>query len=220
MITGAIMKELMLQELQILSSLTHPNIMRIYELLEDEVCYYVVSELIFGGDLAHAFTKKGKNFGQEYLSGIMKQVILALCHMHAQGMAHRDLKPENILMIDEDNIKLADFGFAVNLSGRKENKKLGSPLFMAPEVLRGDNYTTKVDIWSIGVIVHLLLTGRPTATGTSKEEFMDNIRDKEPKILGFIEEPALSFITQCLTRDVSKRPTAQQLLDTPFLQQW
>lgn len=92
--------------------------MRIYELLEDEVHYYVVSELLTGGELFQHILNNGK-FDYQYTAKIIRQVLLALSHMHEQNMAHRDLKPENILMENEDSVKLADFGFAVYLKGQK-----------------------------------------------------------------------------------------------------
>ena len=120
----------------VLSQVTHPNIIRIYELLEDNINYYIVSELMPGGDLHSHLRKINFRDSYKYTANIMKQLLFALNHIHERGIAHRDLKPENILMMDENTIKLADFGFAQYLNGKKETQVqvLGSPLYMAPEI--------------------------------------------------------------------------------------
>lgn len=90
-----------------------------------------------GGDLHKHLRKINFRDSYKYTANIMKQLLFALNHIHERGIAHRDLKPENILMMDENTIKLSDFGFAQYLNGRKETQFLGSPLYMAPEILKG-----------------------------------------------------------------------------------
>ena len=90
--------------------------------------------------------------------------------MHKQNIIHRDLKPENILIESDKIVKLADFGFAVLNKGGEggQTRVLGSPLYMAPEIIRGESYGSAVDIWAVGVITCILLTGRPPFYGKSK----------------------------------------------------
>lgn len=89
--------------------------------------------------------------------------------MHKQNIIHRDLKPENVLLQDENVVKLADFGFSVlNNGNHGQSRVLGSPLYMAPEIIRGETYGSEVDIWAVGVIACILLTGRPPFYGKSK----------------------------------------------------
>jgi serine/threonine protein kinase len=88
--------------------------------------------------------------------------------MHKQNIIHRDLKPENVLIQNENVVKLADFGFAVINKSEGQNRVLGSPLYMAPEIIRGEPYGSAVDIWAVGVITCILLTGRPPFFGKSK----------------------------------------------------
>lgn len=90
-----------------------------------------------GGELFLHFKSHNFHYSYEFVANVMKQLLLALNHLHERGIAHRDLKPENILMADEKTIKLADFGFATYLNGKKESQVLGSPLYMAPEILNG-----------------------------------------------------------------------------------
>jgi serine/threonine protein kinase len=158
----------------VLTSVNHPHILRIYELLEDNVCFYIVSEVLSKGELFDHIVKSGR-LEENYVISILKQILLALSHMHGQGIIHRDLKPENILMQDDLNIKLADFGFAVALKGKPQQLILGSPLYMAPEVIMGKDYGAAVDIWAVGVIACIMLTGAPPFFGKTKPEVQSAI---------------------------------------------
>mmetsp|Transcript_28306 Transcript_28306/g.27236 ORF Transcript_28306/g.27236 Transcript_28306/m.27236 type:complete len:107 (-) Transcript_28306:540-860(-) len=103
-------------------------------------------------------------------------MLLGLNYMHKKNIAHRDIKPENILLCSKDennlDIKITDFGFAKFYDPLKESLKegLGSPLYMAPEIIKNIPYDSKVDIWSLGVVSYILLSGRPPVYGKTKEE--------------------------------------------------
>lgn len=128
--------------------------------------------------------------------------------MHGQGIIHRDLKPENILMQDDHNIKLADFGFAVALKGKPQQLILGSPLYMAPEVIMGKDYGAAVDIWAVGVIACIMFTGAPPFFGRTKPEVQSAICYHKPAIKEPISPAASLLITKCLEKDPLLRPTA------------
>ena len=105
--------------------------------------------------------------------------------MHQKEITHRDLKPENLLCEktddDEISIKLTDFGFATNFkSGEKLTLSLGSPLYMAPELCAETEYDEKVDVWSSGVILYILITGLPPFIGKSKDQIYENIQTQQP----------------------------------------
>ena len=110
-------QELNKNELQILEETHHPHITRVFELLEDKRCYYIVMELITGGNLFDMI-KKERSFTESRAANIIKQLVLALCYMHGLNIMHRDLKPENLLTEKEEDgnivIKLTDFGFATH----------------------------------------------------------------------------------------------------------
>jgi len=96
--------------------------------------------------------------------------------MHKRNYAHRDIKPENILMQDSESLdlKIADFGFATAFNQTdKLKQKLGSPLYMAPEIVRGDQYTSAVDIWALGVIGFIMLSGRPPFKARTQQQIYD-----------------------------------------------
>jgi calcium-dependent protein kinase len=149
--------------------------MRIFELLEDEQRYYIASELVIGGELYDRILKM-KYFTEAHASQIIKQILLALNYMHSLNIIHRDIKAENILMVgvkeDDLRIKMTDFGFACFFKpGEGKTEILGSPLYMAPEIIANEKpYNEKVDIWSVGVITFILLSGRPPFKGRARDE--------------------------------------------------
>jgi calcium-dependent protein kinase len=148
--------------------------MRIFELLEDDIHYYIISELIEGGELYDRICKM-KIFTEKSAATILEQILLAINYMHQRNITHRDIKPENILMQAADSesllLKMTDFGFASFYNPKKGlDEVLGSPLYMAPEIVNRQKYDSKVDIWSVGVIAYILLSGRPPFMAKSKEE--------------------------------------------------
>ena len=130
-------------ELEILEAIQHPNVTRVFELMEDTKNYYIVMELITGGNLLEKIGRMEK-FTESQAAHVIKQLLLALNFMHKKNIMHRDLKPENLLCEenadDVDNneiyIKLTDFGFATKYdANNKETLALGSPIYMAPELV-------------------------------------------------------------------------------------
>ena len=131
------------QELEVLQSTDHPHIVRVFELLQDDVNFYIISELVSGGELYEHIIKV-KRLTERQTAHVLKQILLAINYMHQQNITHRDIKPENILLSPEEqtgdssiNLKLTDFGFACFYDPDKGLKQvLGSPLYMAPEIVQ------------------------------------------------------------------------------------
>lgn len=139
--------------------------------------------------------------------------------MHKRKIAHRDIKPENILLEDPMSlrIKLTDFGFATFYNqDNKMNDFLGSPNYLAPEIIEGRKYDEKVDIWAAGCIVYTLLIGKPPFQGASQPEVFSAIRhnqvDYNHETWGNISNEAQNFCHLALNKDPNKRATAQVLL--------
>ena len=155
-------REKFIAEVSILAKLDHPNIMKIFELYEDAQKFYVVSELIRGGELFDFITKR-ESLSEVFAANTMKQVLSAVNYLHKQGIVHRDLKPENVMLeqepnsVEELNLKLIDFGTSVSVpeSGRLR-EAIGTMYYMAPEVL-DRRYDSKCDVWSLGVILFVLI---------------------------------------------------------------
>ena len=169
------------QELEALEQLDHPHIVRSFDLLEDEENVYIVSELMEHGnlkELTDIMQDKNHKFTEANIANIVFQLTLALNYIHASNTIHRDLKPENILVQieedEEDNLhrivcKITDFGLATVIKESKKNLSVGTPEFMAPEVLNMD-YDSKADVWSLGVIAYMLLTGKKPFESETKDE--------------------------------------------------
>lgn len=160
---------LLQNELSILGEKSHPNIIRIIDLLEDEENYYVVSELVKGGELFRRLSKI-KSFTESQGAGIVLQIMRGLNYMHLQSITHRDIKPENILLASDDvnnfDIKIADLGFAQQFDKERGlDLVLGTPLYMAPELIKHEKYSEKVDVWSLGIITYQLLSGKTPFDG-------------------------------------------------------
>ena len=220
--------ELMHNELKVLEQTVHPNIVRVFELMEDADNYYIVSELVKGGELYERIIQM-KHFSEQNAAYVIYQLLLALAYMHSENIIHRDIKPENILLEHECdhphnlNIKVTDFGFACFYKPGETNEVLGSPLYMAPEIVAEQAYNQKVDIWSTGVIAYILLSGRPPFPGKSKKEIFHATQFSK---LSFDHPPfthvspsAKDFISRALCKDQEKRPDARQLLEHEWIKE-
>ena len=152
----------MIKELTILKNVRHFAIMEVKEILCDEVKFYVVTEVCEGGELYKWLLKNGK-LTENDACYVIKQILQAINYMHQQGITHRDLKLQNILLVHKGHfdVKVTDFGFSSFFDPKKGLKDLvGTPLYMAPELLKEQKYNEKVDIWSIGIMAYNLLSGR------------------------------------------------------------
>jgi calcium-dependent protein kinase len=218
-------KRMFFNEINILKDLDHPNILKMYEFFEDEKRYYIVTDICKGGELFDEIVARGK-FSERDASLLMKQVLSCINYCHQNKIVHRDLKPENILLEQNkefDQIKIIDFGTSLIVDeGKKLDEKLGTPYYIAPEVL-AKNYGQKCDIWSCGVITYIVLSGIPPFNGASDQEIMKKVKigkfTFQDQIWNNISDHAKDFITQLLTKDQNKRPTAEQALKHPWIEQ-
>ena len=212
-------EEKLFLEVNILSKLTHPNIMHIYEFYEDSANFYIVSELCKGGELFDMITEKGC-FSEAEACPIMQQLMSAICYCHKNHVVHRDLKPENILLENKKDsnpvIKLIDWGGARYFSRHKKMTKVnGTPYYIAPEVLN-EVYDEKCDIWSAGVILYILLCGYPPFNGESDKEIMLAVKKGEfdfpDEEWSVITDTAKDLVKKMLTYDPKKRISALEVL--------
>ena len=218
-----------LKEIQVLKELDHPNIIKIFEYYVDNKNHYIITELITGGELYETIAKSHK-FNEKKAAFIMKQILSALNYLHSKGIVHRDIKPENILVqnidkkknkMEEIHIKLIDFG-ASNFF--KENEilklKVGSPYYIAPEVLN-KNYNEKCDIWSAGVVLYVMLTGKFPFVGQTSQKLFESIKTgkyaTEGKEWEAISIEAKELIGKMLELDKDKRLSASECLKSEFL---
>ena len=149
-----------MEEVAILHSLDHPNIVKYYETYNDQKYIYLVMEYITGMPLFEKITKQeNQTFGEHQAARYMRGLFQAINHCHAQNIVHRDIKPDNIMITADNTVRLIDFGLS---KATKNNKNMttvaGTPFYMAPEVLEG-SYSAKADIWSLGVLLYTLVCG-------------------------------------------------------------
>lgn len=161
---------------------------------------------------------------EEQIATVCEAVLQALAYLHAQGVIHRDIKSDSILLTLDGRVKLSDFGFCAQISKDVPKRKslVGTPYWMAPEVISRSLYATEVDIWSLGIMVIEMVDGEPPYFSDSPVQAMKRLRDSPPPKLknSYKVSPVLrDFLDRMLVRDPQERATAQELLDHPFLLQ-
>lgn len=201
----------MMKEVELLSMLEHPNIIKFHETYNDEFYFHVVMDLCKGKDVFDTMIDDGI-ISESKVNSIVYKLISAVYYCHQMGICHRDIKPENILFEDEKNegdIKLLDFGLSQKyINTEKMRTILGTPYYVAPEVLTGE-YDERVDMWSIGAFTYVLLAGEPPFHGKSNSETFKKIVNDQlsfpEDVFSDISNEAIDFISQCLQKDPDKR---------------
>ncbi len=220
--------EVLMNEINILRKMDHPNIVKITDFYTTNTEYILVTEYCPEGELFYEI----KNFApfNEALTGwYMKQILSAVCYCHKLKIIHRDLKPENILISKKNKngfnlVKVIDFGTAIIFNKNKNDKSLtGSVYYICPEVLsKNRNYTEKCDVWSCGIIMYILLTGLPPFNGDSDEEIVTKIKNgrfnMEKYPWPIISSQAKDLIKKLLEFDPNKRITAEEALNHPWFE--
>lgn len=164
----------LLNEIEILKQLDHPNILKLFEFFQDQKRFFLVTEFCNGGELFDKIAEE-QYFSETDAAKIIKQILSAVNYCHQRSIVHRDLKPENILLnrdLNDPKITIIDFGTSgVFDPDQKMQQKYGTPYYIAPEVL-GNSYDEKCDLWSIGVILYILLCGYPPFNGANDEQII------------------------------------------------
>ena len=213
-------------EIQILIKLDHPNIIKLYEIYENDNYIYLVMELCTGGELFDRIiqkTEQGKQFTEKEVANIFQQMMSAINYCHSNKIVHRDLKPENLLLATQDEnspIKVIDFGMSRIFNNKQAMfDKVGTAYYISPEVLDGF-YDEKCDIWSAGVILYILLCGYPPFNGNDDDEIFESIKKRKfvypDAEWANISKEAKDLINKMLSEPLT-RLTAEQVLGHPWL---
>ena len=184
----------------------------------------LIMELLSGGELFDSLSnQKDYHFTERRAAEIVKCILSALYYVHTKSIVHRDLKLENIMWSDKsDNrtLKLIDFGLSLKFRGGVMHERLGTPYYIAPEVLKG-SYTISCDIWSVGVIAYMLLSGRPPFDGDTDEDIFKAVAKGKvcfPKdAFRGVSTCAQHFIRHLLEKDVGRRVTAEDALQHKWI---
>lgn len=222
----------LLDEIEIMCMLDHPNIIKLEEVYESEDFIYLVEELCHGGELFDRLDEQPDYcYTEEQCANLVLQIVSAVQYIHSQGIIHRDLKLENFLFYSRDsdsNLKMIDFGLSKHLKyGNLEKDAVGTPYTVAPEVIKG-SYDGKCDVWGIGVITFLLLCGDPPFGGCNGESLKIVRRNilggryqfRPAHIWNNVSEEAKDFIRSLLQVDPEDRPSSRQLHWSPWLKKW
>lgn len=231
-------------EINILKSLNHPNIVKLEEVKRSANNYYIVMEYINGGGLSNCLKKymdrHKKAFPEEIVQHLMRQIIEGLHYLHSRKIIHRDLKLDNIMInfdseADKENlnmmkakVKIIDFGFAIQLTSEKKDltySAVGSPINMDPIILnkfskRKDpnlGYDEKADIWSIGTVCYELLIGKAVFNATTMNDLVDKVENGSYSVPKSLSREVVSFLNEMLRYDSKYRLSAGELLKHEFL---
>ena len=208
------------QEVNVLSRLVHPNIVRYIGITREETALYIFLEYVPGGSIASLVNRFGK-FEENVIRVYTRQILIGLAYLHSQRVVHRDIKGANILVEKSGRIKLADFGMAKVLERVSIGKSFkGSACWMAPEVIRQQNVGFEADIWSVGCTVYEMATGAPPWSDCSTQvQIIFKIASSSdiPDIPEHLSPEGQDFLRLCLQRDPDLRPEAVALLDEAFV---
>ncbi|TWW80202.1 Myosin light chain kinase, smooth muscle [Takifugu flavidus] len=214
------------QEISIMNSLHHPKLVQCVDAFEGKSDIVMVLEMISGGELFERIIDEDFELTEREVIKYMLQIVDGVNFIHKQGVVHLDLKPENIMCVNKtgSKIKLIDFGLARRLENAGTLKVLfGTPEFVAPEVINYEAIGYATDMWSIGVICYILLSGLSPFMGDNDNETLSNVTsatwDFEDEAFDEISENAKDFITNLLKKDMKARLTCAQCFEHTWLKQ-
>eukprot|EP01097_Dermamoeba_algensis_P001806 TRINITY_DN1692_c0_g1_i1.p1 TRINITY_DN1692_c0_g1~~TRINITY_DN1692_c0_g1_i1.p1 ORF type:complete len:335 (+),score=75.42 TRINITY_DN1692_c0_g1_i1:107-1111(+) len=215
--------ECLKREIKIMKKLNHPNIVRLFEVYEEKLEFFLVMELVDGKELFERIIDRG-SYTEKDAANCISQIVSAIQFMHGFGIAHRDLKPENILSSwtgTQELIKITDFGLAKEFGTAKLETACGTEGYIAPEVLTEETYGPACDMWSLGVIIYVLLSGTQPFYGNNPKEVLERIKKVDYDFVDpswqFVSEDAKNLIKNLLLKDPQKRMTASECMDNPWV---
>ncbi|XP_077457150.1 death-associated protein kinase 1 [Stigmatopora argus] len=213
------------REVNILKEIQHPNIITLHEVFENKVDVILILELVAGGELFDFLAEK-ESLSEEEATQFLKQILDGVFYLHAKHIAHFDLKPENIMLLSRSTpyprIKLIDFGLAHKIDFGNDFKNIfGTPEFVAPEVVNYEPLGLEADMWSVGVITYILLSGASPFLGDNKQETLANVSAVDytfdEDFFGGTSILAKDFIARLLVKDPKKRMSIQDSLQHPWI---
>lgn len=220
-------RENLLKEISILSTINHPNIIRLFEAIQTNDRIYLVLEYCAGGDLSAYIHRHGK-VSEPVARHFLRQLASGLQVLQEKNLIHRDLKPQNLLLATTATtpiMKIGDFGFARSLTPQGLADTLcGSPYYMAPEIIENQKYDAKADLWSVGAILYQLVIGRPPFDGNSQLQLFQNILASTevyfpPAALTELHSDCLDLCRNLLRRNPDERLTFKAFFNHNFLQE-
>ncbi|KAF4074379.1 hypothetical protein AMELA_G00238750 [Ameiurus melas] len=218
-------KEDIEREVSILKQIQHPNVITLHDVFENKSEVILILELVAGGELFDFLAEK-ESLSEEEATEFLKQILDGVNYLHSKHIAHFDLKPENIMLLNRTvphpRIKLIDFGLAHKIDFSNDFKNIfGTPEFVAPEVVNYEPLGLEADMWSVGVITYILLSGASPFLGENKQETLANVSavdyEFDEEYFSHTSSLAKDFIARLLIKDPKKRMTIQDSLQHPWI---
>ena len=216
-------------EIELMQRLNHPNIVKYIDTIRSRDYLHIVLEYIENGSLSYVLRKFG-SFSESLVAIYVAQILRGLVYLHEQGVLHRDIKGANILTTKDGHVKLADFGVALKVNpsqvvgqGHLERGEdvVGSPYWIAPEIIEMSTPTEKCDIWSVGATIIELLTGKPPYFDMAPMAALFHIvQDDYPALPDGISPALRDFLFLCFQKEPAMRSSASSLLEHPWLHQF
>ena len=207
-------------EKNIMQEVESPFIVRLYYAFQTDAKLYLVMDFMNGGELFYHLRKSGK-FTESRAKFYAAEILLALDYLHQNDIIYRDLKPENVLLDSEGHIKLTDFGLSKEglEQGKKTNTFVGTPEYLAPEIILGQGHDRCVDYWTLGALLYEMLSGLPPFQNKDRHKLYQTICTTPPMMKPYFSKEACSILQSLLTIKPSKRLGAngvQEIKKHPF----
>ncbi|XP_076407551.1 MAP/microtubule affinity-regulating kinase 3 isoform X4 [Peromyscus maniculatus bairdii] len=201
------------REVRIMKILNHPNIVKLFEVIETEKTLYLIMEYASGGEVFDYLVAHGRMKEKEARAKF-RQIVSAVQYCHQKRIVHRDLKAENLLLDADMNIKIADFGFSNEFTvGSKLDTFCGSPPYAAPELFQGKKYDgPEVDVWSLGVILYTLVSGSLPFDGQNLKELRERVLRGKYRIPFYMSTDCENLLKRFLVLNPVKRGTLEQIM--------
>jgi len=214
MLNQTINPEQVEKEVHVLHQIQHKRVIKLVDLMQDTINFYLFLEYCPGGNMASKIIKNGKipeNQAKRYFFQLMQGIDF----IHDNKVAHRDIKLENVLLDSKDNVKIADFGFSRFIEpGTLSSTMCGTPAYAAPEIYCSNTYDPmSSDIWSCGVVLYTMITGHLPWHGHNQLSIMDQIMNGHFFFPTYISHPLADLITQMMNKDPSQRLTSKDILN-------
>lgn len=213
-------RQLLINEILFMVSMNHKNIIKYYEAYQQNKCVWILMEMMDGGSLTSVslYCK----LREKHIAYFVREVLNALSYLHKRHRIHRDIKTDNVLLKKTGEVKLADFGYTAELSDKDELRRsiVGTPYWMAPEVIKNEPYNFSVDIWSLGVLCIEMADGMPPYHKLPPMKALcEIVTSGIPQLEsnGKWSSKFLDFTSKCLAINPSERPSADELLNHRFL---